>query len=109
MLSPDYSKRDYLLPDGCKDLIDVLKLETIPFSTGPVGQPLGPMIPPKGDILVSDDTILGDFAAMLGEKPFKIIADAMQLGVFVNVKMRLPFEIMVQIAHNYGFKIRKRV
>jgi len=23
----DYSKRDYLLPDGCKDLSDVWKLE----------------------------------------------------------------------------------
>ena len=27
MLSPDYTKRDYLLPEGCKDLIDVIRLE----------------------------------------------------------------------------------
>ena len=26
-LNPDYSKRDSLLPLGCKDLIDVLKLK----------------------------------------------------------------------------------
>jgi DNA-directed RNA polymerase specialized sigma24 family protein len=25
-LNPDYSKRDFLLPPGCKDLIDVLQL-----------------------------------------------------------------------------------
>ena len=121
MLSPDYSKRDYLLPAGCKDLIDVLKLEQEqglidipklkqpPGSLGQVGQPLSPMTPPKGDILVSDDTTAGEFAAILGKKASTVIADAMLLGVFANVKTRLPFNIMAQIARSYGFTIRKKL
>jgi len=29
MMSPDYSKGDYLLPNGCKDLIDVINLQKL--------------------------------------------------------------------------------
>ena len=106
MFSPDYSKRDYLLPTGCKDLIDALRLQS-PQISWPVGQPMSPMSPPKGDILVSTSTTVGDLAAMLGQKPFTIIADAMELGIFTTVKGRLEFEKMAQIARKYGFTARK--
>jgi len=103
MFSPDYSKRDYLLPKGCKDLIDAIKLAAAPQVAWHVGYPFIPTPPPKGVILLPKNTTIGEFAAMLGQKPFRIIADAMELGVFANVNQSLDFETMCQIAWKYGF------
>jgi len=106
VFSPDYTKRDYLLPAGCKDLIDAINLEG-KLGAGPVGQPVTPMPPPKGDIFLPRSTTLREFAEMLGQEPFRIIGDAMELGIFANVRVPLPFEIMAQIARKHGFTARK--
>jgi hypothetical protein len=108
MFSPDYSKRGYLLPDGCKDLIDVLRLNESQVAWR-VGQPLSPTPPPKGDILLSQKATVREFAAILGQKPFKVIADAMELGVFANANMYLDFETMSKIARKYGYTARKAI
>ena len=109
MFSADYSKRDYLLPKGCKDLIDVINLQASydEKAAWPVGQPHGPSPAPKGDILLPDKMTLGEFAAIIGLKPFQIIADAMEMGVFANVKMYLGFEQMAHIARKYGYTARR--
>jgi hypothetical protein len=117
MLNQDYSKRDYFLPEGCKDLLDVINLQKsqvswqIPWQTSqipwPVGQPQTPTSPPKGDILLQHNITVGDFASILGHKPFKVIADAMELGVFANVKQQLDFDTMSKIARKYGYTARK--
>jgi hypothetical protein len=43
----------------------------------------------------------------LSQKPFQIVADVMQLGVFATVKQTLDFEIISRVARKYGF-IAKR-
>jgi hypothetical protein len=60
-MSPDYSKRHYLLPKGCKDLIDVLNLQT-QRPDPPSSDPLTPII---GEIVVSHNTSVGEFAVLL--------------------------------------------
>ncbi len=114
MLSPDYSKRHYLLPKGCKDLIDVIRLEEAQKAYLPLRLPTLPSLhgatepaPVKGIIFVSNATTVRQLAALLGQKPFKIIADAMQLGVFANVDQVLAFDSIVRIARAYGFEARK--
>ena len=103
MFSPDYSKRDYLLPEGCKDLIDVIRLHATqePQAAFHAGYSSNPTPTLKGDILLPEKTTVGELSAMLRQKPFKIIADAMELGVFANVNQNLDFEIMSQIARKY--------
>ena len=103
----DFMKRGYLLPEGCKDLIDVLTLK-------PQQQPrppsfLLPAPPPLivGEIVVPERTSVLQLAALLGQKPFQIVADVMQLGIFATVTQPLGFQIISSVARKYGF-IAKR-
>src|SRR5437016_1995932 len=103
-------ERGYLLPKGCKDLIDVINLQAMPHAKiflKPASPP--PKQPPtmKGDLLVSEHTTVRQLATLLGQKPFEIIADAMELGVFANVNQPLAFEAISQIAWKYGYTARR--
>ena len=122
----DYMKRGYLLPEGCKDLIDVLKRKQkrvhylfpkLPkqFAQLPKGygtmikslkQP-APLPPVKGEITIPAQTTVAQLAALLSQKPFRIVADLMQLGVFASVKQLLGFETISRIARKYGFIAKK--
>src|SRR5215475_9741818 len=98
MFSPDYTKRHYLLPKGCKDLIDVINLHKakppFPWHTTKSLQTeletsledASSLLPPiTGEILVSQPITVGELAKLLSQKPFMIIADLMMLGVFATV------------------------
>jgi translation initiation factor IF-2 len=124
----DYMKRGYLLPKGCKDLYDVLKLKEkqqhleqspIPklpnlFAQATTGhaqilkpsKPV-PLPPVKGEIMVPAETTVRQLAALLGQKPYLIIADLMQIGVFASVEALLGFETISMIARKYGFIAKK--
>ncbi len=110
MMSPDYSKRDYLLPAGCKDLIDVINLENAQRSKAgsQLGELLGVPPPITGDIVVAGNTTVGQLAELLEQKPFQIIADLMQLGVFATVKQVIGFEAILKVARKYGYAAKKR-
>ena len=113
-------RRGYLLPPGCKDLIDVLNLtpqhKLAPgifagLPTKPAGpkasqKPL-PLPAVKGELIFKAPTTVRDLADQLGQLPFKIIADLMGMGVFANVSQVLSFEIVSVIAHQYGFIAKK--
>jgi hypothetical protein len=112
----EFMRRGYLLPPGCKDLIDVLNLTGQPKSelppvfqnpklpaTGP--SPVLPIL--VGEILVPEHMILRELAEALKQKPFKIIADLMELGIFANVNQEIPFKAIAQVAQKYGY-IAKR-
>jgi len=136
----EHFERGYLLPKGCKDLIDVIMLHPNPQAqpeteiflkfpfikpkTNPkpktqtqadilLNKPASaalPNQPPalKGDLFVPDHTTIKDLGTLLGQKPFKIIADAMELGVFANVNQPLNFQTISQIAAKYGYTAKKR-
>ena len=50
---------------------------------------------------------VSELAASLTQKPFQIIADLMELGVFANVKDEVDFDTISKIVRKYGF-IAKR-
>ncbi len=121
-------KRGYLLPEGCKDLIDVLKLKPSfvaedcknvidvsklkpqVFKLKPKQQSPkhpAPVPPIVGEIIIPEQTSVSQLAALLGQKAFQIIADVMELGVFATVKQPLDFKIISSVARKYGF-IAKR-
>ena len=83
MTGPDYSKRDYLLPKGCKDLTDALVVK------------------------VTRETTVGQLAALLGQRPIRLIADLFQLGVFASEQGTLRFEIVRKLAEKYGYVARQ--
>ena len=92
-MSPDYTKRGYLLPKGCKDLIDVIKLQG----------PANVHVPqPPGQPWVGGVMAVSELAALLGQKPFVIVADLMELGIFATVKQQVPLEVVCKVAKKYG-------
>jgi hypothetical protein len=101
--SPDYSKRDYLLPNGCKDLIDLLRVpepneKELPW-------PVPPLI---GEITIPEPLTVKELAGLLHEKPFKIVADLMQIGVFATVDWALPLEAIAKVARRYGYRVMRQ-
>ena len=100
----DYSKRDYLLPPGCKDLIDVLRLHQ---STPPLWQPAQrprrkPNPPINRHVTVPDPVSVKELIELAGKKPYCVIADLMQLGLFVNIDESVSFDIAARVLHWYG-------
>jgi hypothetical protein len=128
-MDDDFMKRGYLLPEGCKDLIDALRLKQVQaqiakrelqgahlLSTPPAyldtsGVPLAklwkPPPPIKGEITVSAQTSVAQLAELIGEKPIRIIAELMQDGVFASATQLLDFETISRIARKFGFITRK--
>ena len=121
----NYMSRGYLLPEGCKDLIDVLNLHRKEQSLNsyflsklpqqfpqplylkkPIKKKTAPP-PLNREITISSQISLSELATLLGQKPFKIIADLMELGIFVSAKHLLDFETASQIATKYGFTLKK--
>jgi hypothetical protein len=99
-MEDDYMKRGYLLPAGCKDLIDVLRLEV-------QHKPKTPLALIIGELTVAEPVPVGQLAAVLGQKPSRIIADLMELGVFATAQQLIPFDIIAQVARSYGYTAKK--
>jgi len=49
-------------------------------------------------IQIPDPVVVGDLAAALHQKPFKIMADIMGLGQFQNIHGKVNFETAAKIA-----------
>src|SRR5436190_11388791 len=102
-------KRGYLLPEGCKDLIDVLKLkfqpeaELPPIYFKPNKKAAGPVVPILGEILVPEMMTVRELADALKQKPFYIIADLMEMGVFANGNQKISFDLIARIAQKHGY------
>ena len=55
-------------------------------------------------IVVKPPIVVRELAAQLKQKPFKIIADLMELGVFANVNQAIEEKIAQQLCAKYGFR-----
>jgi len=102
-VNSDYGKRDYLLPEGCKDLIDAMKLRGLGTAGGPTppGQPT--------EVLFSRPILVNQLAALLGQDVAKIIADLMQVGVFAAADQLLDFEAFSKVVRRYGLTAKLMV
>jgi hypothetical protein len=141
MMYYDYNKRSYLLPPGCKDLIDLLRLEEqkkgstiqLPKLPGLKGgeifiagtqEILGPWklkknipkkaqsdsppaIPSGGQVVIPDEISVLELTKIAGQKPFKVIADLIEIGIFANVKQKIGFEVAARVLKKYGIIAKK--
>lgn len=100
-MNADYGKRDYLLPGGCKDLIDVIKLSGLGAASVPAapGQPT--------ELLISEPILVNQLAAILGQDVPRIVADLMQIGVFAKTDQRLDFDAVSKVARKYGLTAKQ--
>lgn len=87
--------------------------KTQPAAAG--GPPRPPKKTPRGledqsseepHIDIPDPVVVKDLATALGRKPFKIIADLIEVGEFANVNATVGFEPASKVAWKYGFYTR---
>ena len=99
-MADEFMRRGYLLPQGCKDLIDVLK-PGLPLA------PMQPSLPPIiGELFIPGKISARELATLLGQRPFHIMTDLMQLGIFHFVEDLLDFDIVSKVARKYGLIAR---
>ena len=61
--------------------------------------------PTSGEvIIIKPPIIVRELAERLKQKPFKVIADLMELGVFANVNQAIDEKIAIQLCAKYGFR-----
>ncbi|MGA2241605.1 MAG: translation initiation factor IF-2 [Verrucomicrobiota bacterium] len=83
--------------------------QTAPPAREPAAKPAVPqpkfVAPATGEIIViKPPIVVRELATQLKQKPFKIIADLMELGVFANVNQAIDETIAQQLCAKYGFR-----
>ena len=84
-----------------------------PRDSGRSSAPAAPrfVAPTGGEVIIMKPPIaVREFAERLKQKPFKIIADLMEIGVFANVNQTIDEKIAAQICAKYNlrFEVEKR-
>lgn len=75
-------------------------------SKGPGQAPQPKFFAPAGGevIIIKPPIAVRELATQLKQKPFKIIADLMELGVFANVNQAIDEKVAQQLCAKYGFR-----
>jgi translation initiation factor IF-2 len=92
--------------------------ETQPAASG--GPPQPPPRPPKqtargvlepgesgNRIFVPDYIEVRDLAELLGLKPFKVVADVLELGIFKHTEELVDFSTAATVANKHGFTVER--
>ncbi len=80
--------------------------KSAPRAPGPTAAPAPKFVAPEtGEVIViKPPIVVRELAAQLKQKPFKIIADLMGLGVFATVNQAIDEKIAQQLCAKYGFR-----
>jgi hypothetical protein len=101
----EHKQRGYLLPKGCKDLMDVLKPK---IKQQPKPAITTIQLPPIiGELTLAGDVTVGELAATLKQKPAKVIASCREFGLFVDRHTMVPHELVTAVIRLYGFTAKK--
>ena len=103
----EFMKRGYLLPEGCKDLIDAFGSRARPSPKLAHGGSLPPPPPITVEMTFPAELTVSELAATLSRKPFLIIGDLMKLGLFVTVSYKLDFDTISKLVRYYGIDAKR--
>lgn len=59
-------------------------------------------------LLVKSPIVVRDFALQIGKKPFQLISELMELGIFASMNTAVEEEIAARIAANHGYVLEVR-
>lgn len=87
-----------------------------PVSAGKSGVPGPPSSPSKGDaeesgvvegnlIIIKPPIVVRDFAGFIGLKPFQLISELMEMGIFASMNQSIEEEVARSIAKVKGFEL----
>ena len=104
----DYSKRDYLLPVGCKNLIDVLNQPGLSATWSKWASKVPAAEDLLREILIPCQVTVRTLSQLLGLKPFQVVACLMtDFKMFKNANEILDFDTAAKISLQFGFKAKK--
>ena len=97
-------KRACQLPKGCKDLMDVLQPAA---KSPPEPVPLAQPPPIVGELTVAGQMTIGELALILKQKPSRIIAGLLALGIApLDLDQELGFGAIALVARKYGYTVK---
>ena len=64
---------------------------------------------PSPELVVPDSLKVSELASLLNQKPFKIIADLMEIGVFANINQQISFEAISKVLNHYGYTAKRKI
>src|SRR4051794_13627693 len=108
----EFMKRGYLLPEGCKDLSDVVNLKVkqeklsqfVALTTMTKMAMQSASLPPVSkQVFISPQTTVRKLADLLEVQPFEILSDLRKLGIFAVTESTLDFEAISDVARMHGF------
>jgi hypothetical protein len=104
--TPPEEKPRYLLPDGCKDLADALRLEReselAPAPDDAATPPSASTEPLPVSITIPDPVLVRDLAAALHMKPYEIVRELMQRNTFVTQHTEIEFAKAFSLCSDLG-------
>jgi hypothetical protein len=116
----EFMKRGYLLPDGCKDLTDAMKLQqplplkSLPLISSQAVEALKQWksmgtVPPniQGVVMIPGQITVLKLAAAVGKKPSYIMAELMKMGYLAAPEHQLSFETAATLARKCGFLAKR--
>jgi hypothetical protein len=62
-----------------------------------------PLPPILGEVTVEDDVTASKLAVALKQKPYQIVADLIEVGVFATLHSRIPSDAVSKVARKYGY------
>jgi hypothetical protein len=100
---PEPEKPRFLLPEGCKDLIDVLRLQQRAAEEEPMDRASADMPQPlPASVALPDPVVVRDLARALRLRPFQVISRLMELGVFASINGKLDFKTASALCARLG-------
>ncbi len=80
-----------------------------PVAEGPEETPAAPAaVPSLRNLQVKTPIVVRDFAIQIGRKPFQLISELMELGIFASMNTAVEEEVARRIAENAGFELEVR-
>lgn len=91
--------------------------QNVPFGKEPLPAPVPPTIKPTSSIETVQNTaktaplrcktpiIVREFAVLIGVKPFRLISELMEMGIFASMNQTIEELVAVRIAKKHGFDL----
>lgn len=77
------------------------------FLRGMPPKPPAPLPPIVGEVVIPAHTTVLQLASVLSQKPFRIIEDLMEFGVFANVNHELDFDTVGKVTRKHGYTAKR--
>lgn len=110
LVLPDSEKPRFLLPEGCKDLIDAIRLQELNAALAAEMEKQSAPPPAHGFpvcVTIPDSVRVEDLAGMLLLKPFDLIEALIEFHIFVSATSEISFDTAAKVCAHFGVAVHK--